>query len=229
MSLSVQHLQEPVLLFGGGHPAPDPKTGISLFGPYSGSTNQITVAVIGDATTVDQVGRLLSMCASKVSGPTKYPLWTQDFPGFRKDGPFSSEFVTKTEWLRTLRTQDLDDLDRVQGLPNRIGRAVDLVCAEISKLKEREESPAVFVCAPPRRMMDLCLPLEGDCRGGRGRKSAADRGQVRALVRPPGQKSLAAFFPEIAQLEEGGQLSPFFEGAGDDDSRTDPVHQTPDS
>ena len=135
MSLSVQHLQEPVLLFGGGHPAPDPKTGISLFGPYSESTNQITVAVIGDATTVDQVGRLLAMCASKVSGPTKYPLWTQDFPGFRKDGPFSSEFVTKTEWLRTLRTQDLDDLDRVQGLPNRIGRAVDLVCAEISKLK----------------------------------------------------------------------------------------------
>ncbi len=203
MSLSVQHLQEPVLLFGGGHPAPDPKTGISLFGPYSESTTQITVAVIGDATTVDQVGRLLAMCASKVSGPTKYPLWTQDFPGFRKDGPFSSEFVTKTEWVRTLRTQDLDDLDRVQGLPNRIGRAVDLVCAEISKLKEREESPAVFICAPPRRMMDLCLPLEGDRRGGRGRKSAADRGQVRTLVRPPGQKSLAAFFPEIAQLEEG--------------------------
>ena len=109
MSLSVQHLPEPPLLFGGGHPAPDPKTGISLFGPYSASTNQITVAVIGDATTVDQVRRLLAMCSTKVSGPTKYPLWTQDFPGFGRMDHSPRNSSSKTEWIgpsgpKTLRT-----------------------------------------------------------------------------------------------------------------------------
>ena len=80
MSFSINHLEEPNLTFGGGHPAPDPKVGLSLYGPYSGSPTQIPVGIIGDAGTVEQVEKLLRMFAGEIDGPTKYPLWTQSFP-----------------------------------------------------------------------------------------------------------------------------------------------------
>ena len=201
MTFTVQHLSEPNLDFGGGHPAPDPKMGISLYGPYSGSPTQITVGIIGDATTVDQVDQLLHQFTSLVSGPTKHPLWTQDFPGLNKTGPFGCELLIESEWKRTLRTEDIDGLNNVAGLSERIGRSVGLFCDEISKLKEREASPTVFICAPPRRMMDLCLPTTGDRHGGRGKRSAADKASGVLTARAPGQKSLAEFDPELQAIE----------------------------
>lgn len=202
MSFSINHLEEPNLTFGGGHPAPDPKVGLSLYGPYSGSPTQIPVGIIGDAGTVEQVEKLLRMFAGEIDGPTKYPLWTQSFPGLNRGSPLGCDLLLKSEWMRTLRPEDIDALDNVAGLHSRIGQSVDLFCAEIRKLREREDSPQVFVCAPPRRMMDLCLPTHGDSRGGRGKRAAADVKPARALIRPPGQKSLAAFFPEFKTIED---------------------------
>ncbi len=200
--ISVQYIQEPSLTFRGENPAPDPKLGISLYGPYSKTPSQVKVGIIGDSTTVEQVERLLRLCSRPIEAPAKYPLWTQDFPGMTREGPFGCELVVNPQWSRTLRTQDVSELDSVRGLSNRIGRAVDLFCAEIGKLKEREESPAVFVCAPPRQMMDLCLSTQGDFKGGRGRKASADVDTRRPIERSPNQKSLAAFFPEIREIEE---------------------------
>ncbi len=202
MTIVVGHLEEPSLTFGGGYSAPDPKIGLSLYGPYSKSPSQISIGIVGDATTVEQVEKLLRLFAAEIEGPTKYPLWTQSFPGLNRESPFACELVLKPEWSRTIRTEDIDALDNVAGLQSRIGQSVDLFCAEIRKLKEREDSPQVFICAPPRRMMDLCLPTQGDSRGGRGKRAIADAKPAKALIRPAGQKSLAAFFPELKSVED---------------------------
>jgi len=202
VSISVDHIEEPNLTFGGGYPAPDPKIGLSLYGPYSRSPAQITVGIIGDAGTVEQVEKLLRRFTSEVEGPTRYPLWTQSFPGLNGGTSLRCELVLKPEWVGTLRPESIEALDNVAGLSARIGRSVDLFCGEIRKMKEREDSPQVFVCAPPRRMMDLCIPTRGDSRGGRGTRASADLKPVPALIRPAGQKSLAAFFPELQSIED---------------------------
>ncbi len=200
--ISIQRIREQNLTFGGDLPAPDPKTGITLFGPYSKSLREITVGIIGDATTVDEVRRLLEMCTRRIEAPIDYPLWTQDFPGMRRDSPFSCELIMRPEWCKTLRLEDIERLDGVKGLNRRIGLAVDLFGNEIRKMKEREDSPWVYICAPPRQMMDLCLPSEGDESGKRGKQASADRRKYIQLDRPEGQKSLSAFFPELRQIEE---------------------------
>jgi hypothetical protein len=202
MRVEASHLEEAALVFGGEQPGPDPKVGLSLFGPLSASPKQIRLGIIGDADTVDKVQRLLAICRSRVEGPTRHPLWTQDFPGLNSSSPLSCELVLKPEWGRTLAKRSVDELDFVPGLNQRIRRSVELFCTEIRSLKEREEAPTVFVCAPPRRMMDLCLPAEGDARGGRGRSARVERGKKWTPKSDPHQMSLAAFDPEMKQAED---------------------------
>ena len=202
MRIEATHLEEPALVFGGNQPAPDPKGGLSLFGPLSESPTQIRLGIIGDADTVEKVQRLLQACQAHIEGPVRYPLWTQDFPGMNASSPFGCDLVMKPEWNRTLAKRDIDELDFVRGLNLRIGRSVDLFCTEIRSMREREEAPTVFVCAPPRRMMDLCLPTEGDARGGRGRVARVEKGRRWTPKSSPFQMSLAAFVPELKQAED---------------------------
>lgn len=200
--ISVQRIGDQYLVFGGNHPAPDPKSGITLYGPYSKVPSEIAIGIIGNSTTVDQVWRLLEMCSKRIEGPSEYPLWTQEFPGIQKGSPFNCELIMRPEWCKTLRNDDIDKLDGIRGLNKRIGLGVDLFCDEIKKLKEREESPQVFICAPPRHMMDLCLPKEGDVRGKSGRTAKAERSRRRMINRHEGQRSLSEFFPDLKQIEE---------------------------
>ena len=204
-SFHASYIPEPSLVFGGGFPAVDPKTGLRLFGPYSPTPNRVRVGIVGDSLTVDQVKRLLEICSRGAAGPASYPLWTQDFPGATLAGALRCEFLVRDEWCRTLPQDEIDRLEDGRTLQDRIGRAVDLFHRAISALHEREDAPTVYICAPPRRMMDLCLPIEGEPgkpRGRRGRRSFAEKNFVSASARHPGQKTLAAYFDEVKEIEE---------------------------
>lgn len=198
---TTRHLEESNLLFGGEHPAPDPKTGISVHGPYSKQPGKISVGIIGGSKTVDQVRQLLDLCRDVVRGPNDKPLWTPNFPGMNPNTGWRTELLADDQWIETIRSQDIDELEKNPNLDERIGLAVEAFCDKIEKLEEREGSPDLYVCAPPKRMMDLCLPKEGTPWGGRkGKKSRVEKKLKSGFH--PSQKKIFEYVPGLETIEQ---------------------------
>lgn len=188
------------LTFGGNSVCHDPKAGITNYGPCSTDFDKIPVAVIGDAETIGQVKQVLDMIRDGVPGKNKHPAWTPAFPGLRRDSTYRCEVVTKTEWMRTLDPRAIKRIKEMPGLPARIVAATKLFCDEIKRLKGREGEPKVFICAPPKELMDVCLPLDGD--RGTGRRGKTSRGDLAfAAARESGQVGFAFFDKDWAQAE----------------------------
>ncbi len=201
-ALSATHYPEPELLFGGGFPCPDPKTGLALYGPYSEHPKQITLGIVGDSETVDQAWKLLELCRNSISGDPAYPSWKSGFPGMNLGSPFGCELVTTPDWCEVLTNDEMARFERIPRRQERIRFAVDLMCEHIQKQKAKEGSPRLFVCAPPRRMMDLCIPIEGEEKGGpRGRKSESEK-RVETSAEDPRQRRLWEFSPEVEEIRD---------------------------
>jgi len=152
-------LEEPMLLFGGSFPAVDPKLGISLYGPYL-TEKTIKVGIVGDKDTISQINTILENLKQPIEGPTRHPLWTQDFPGMSLDTIFRCELVTSQEWWQTITSKDVEPLDKFSYVKQRISLSVNVFIKYIKNLKEREGNLDIIICAPPRRMMDLCVTAE---------------------------------------------------------------------
>lgn len=148
-----------MLLFGGSFPAVDPKSGISLYGPYS-TEKTIKTGIVGDKDTISQVCTILERLKKPVEGPTKHPLWTQDFPGVSPDSIFGCELLTSQEWWQTITSKDVETLDRFYNVKQRISLSADVFFNYVRNLKEREGQLDLVICAPPKRMMDLCITAE---------------------------------------------------------------------
>lgn len=148
-----------MLLFGGSFPAADPKSGISLYGPYSREKN-IKIGVVGDKDTISQVGTILERLKQPIEGPTQHPTWTQDFPGMSPDSVLGCELLTSQAWWQTITSKDIEPLDKFYYVKQRISLSVDVFFNYIKNLKEREGQLDVVICAPPKRMMDLCMTAE---------------------------------------------------------------------
>ncbi|MGV8142237.1 MAG: argonaute/piwi family protein [Candidatus Pacearchaeota archaeon] len=204
-NISTSILTEPKLLFGNGTSFIDTKTGISLYGPYSNYPKQIQLGIVGDSETVDSVKRIIEICSKKISGSTKHPLWTPDFPGIKS---FNSEFVLDEEWYKeTITNKEIDDLERIPDYRERISFAVNLFCEKIAKIQEREGSPTLFICAPPKRMMAICIPPSGESNAEKYWKKtkSPNSGANTKLVQAghhTSQKTLLGFHPDLAKLNE---------------------------
>lgn len=197
-------LEDTPLLFGGGFPAPDQKTGIALYGPYSETPRAVTIGIIGDATTVDQVTELLDIFKRGVAGDPKYPSWKPSFPGATSITGLRCDFITKPEWRFTFTEDQTEGLELVERLEDRVSQAVEVFMDYIKRAQGRENSPDIFICAPPRRMMDLCLPSLAGPGAKRGKQSRAERQAER--IQDPKQRSLFDFDAEsTAPVEEREQ------------------------
>lgn len=193
-SISALIIKEPQLIFGGGFPANDPKLGISLYGPYSTTRNTIRIGIIGDKQTISQVMTLLASCRSRIEAPVQHPLWTQDFPGMSSQSPFKCELVLDERWHQTITTAEVEKLEQMSLVQERISYSVDLFVKYLTNLKEREESPDVVVCAPPKKMMDKCL-FPKDLRTGR-----RISGRYGSYIAPSfTQSSLIDFMPGVKE------------------------------
>ena len=167
------HLEEPMLLFGGGHQAVDPKAGLSLFGTYTAPKSSINIGIIGDNTTVAQAERVLRGIARRIPGPGRHPAWKPGFPGMSKGPPFGCDLNVDDQWICTIRGRDVDDLEAIKSRSRRIGTAIRLITAHMAAVEDRDEMPDVFVCAIPQKMSRLCMDAGPQDRAGRGRRRGA--------------------------------------------------------
>lgn len=168
-------ISEPELLFGGSFPTIDPKTGLTLYGPYSITKNSVRVGIIGDKTTIEQTKAILERMTSIVKGPDRNPIWTPDFPGFSADHPFKCEIITDDKWYQTIATREVDDLQSLPRVEQRISRSVEIFIKYLSNIVEREEAPDIVICAPPKQMMKLCISDKDPKTRGRKAKSKAEK------------------------------------------------------
>ena len=168
-------ISEPDLLFGGSFPFIDPKTGISLYGPYSVAKNSIRVGIIGNKTTIEQTKTILRRIRSPIKGSDKNPAWTPDFPGFSSSHPFKCEIITNNKWYQTITMKEIDELDGIQRVEERIAKGVEIFINYLSNIAEREEAPDIVICAPPKELMKLCISDKDARTRGRRKKSSAER------------------------------------------------------
>jgi len=188
-------LDEPLLLFGGSYPAVDPKLGISLYGPYA-TEKTVKAGIVGDKDTISQVCTILERLRHPIEGPTRHPLWTPDYPGMSPDSPFHCELQTAEKWWQPITTQDIEPLDRFSGVKERISFAVGIFYRYISNLKDREGDFDLVICAPPKRMMDLCITAEESRLRRRFTRRQSHGAQKKGSFLP-GQTYLTDFVSEI--------------------------------
>lgn len=168
-------IQEPELLFGGSFPSVDPKTGIALYGPYSVAKNSIRVGIIGDKTTIEQTRTILERIKAPIKGSVKNPMWTPDFPGLSITHPFNCEIVSKRKWYQTIATREIEVLESIARVEERIAKGVEIFIAYLSNIEEREESPDIVICAPPNELMKLCISDKDTRTKGIRKKSSAEK------------------------------------------------------
>lgn len=168
-------IQEPELLFGGSFPSIDPKTGIALYGPYSVAKNSIRVGIIGNKTTIEQTKAILERIQSPIEGPAKNPTWTPDFPGFSIAHPFKCKIITNRKWYQTIATREIEVLEGIAKVEERIAKGVEIFIAYLSNIEEREESPDIVICAPPNELMKLCISDKDTRTKGTRKKSSAEK------------------------------------------------------
>lgn len=154
-------IEEPQLVFGGGHQSPDPKTGITCYGPWRTAGDEqlthIRVAIVGTGETVDLAVKMLEQFKLPVnhqSGSKVNPLLFPSFPGMesehgyacRLDFPMSLvEYFTDWEIAACVNAEDRDTSVEVMGTAIR---------NRLSALAEKETKPDVVIIALPTKVRE---------------------------------------------------------------------------
>lgn len=152
--IEVSHIGEPELEFGGGGRHLDIRFGLMDYGPFdathSEAPRRIRIGIVGSAETVEGAARWIER--SRAGHPAKVsrqPNLFPAFPGLGSDGAFRCEFVTSSEFQRTLTQRELLRLMASDEANRATRETVEAFLAEIRALAEQNVSPDVVLCALP--------------------------------------------------------------------------------
>ncbi len=207
-----QLLDEPDLLFGGNGRNPNPKFGLSEYGPYGGGNSEdrleeITVGVIGTGQTVEDCQKWLKRCEAEIDCADGKARQYPRFPGFSEASAFRCRIKAQTVPELLLSSHEVSGITGEREDEKRFERAVQLIDNKISLFLE-VYNPKVLVCALPDEIADGCWSLGGELlRRKRRGLNRAERALLRIVERDrkTGQGYL---FPEAFELEE--EVKPIF-------------------
>jgi hypothetical protein len=190
------HVREPPLVFHGGLQSPDPKTGLSLLGPWGTPEEeplrQIRVGIIGTGQTVQEARNWLDRCRQQVC-PVKTsvdeqvdPILFPSFPGMETKAGFNCKLdVPNTEVIAPLEEQ------RIVGAGNRdaaVEETVKVIRQRLQVLAEKESPPQVVLIALPNAVREIA---------GAGRQPS-----TRAAAAPSEQLQIKLAFMDERPVEE---------------------------
>ena len=154
--MTVDHLQEPELEFGGGGRHVDVRFGLTAYGPLINDAprarRQIHVGIVGTNENVETLSGWLSKCAAGVPAKrSRQPNLFPAFPGFHH--AFQADLIVGEDLCRSVGSATVE---RVIGPDHdaSVQAAVDLVLNECVALKERR-AVDVIVCAVPPQVAAL--------------------------------------------------------------------------
>lgn len=188
-------IAEPMLVFGGHHHHVDPKTGLSLYGPYSPTGQQrpplqsLTVGIVGPAAMVGDAEQWLQVCTGALTNDGSQPFLYPHFPGFNENMPFQCRLITGGTWREVITASDLQKALAETDFTKRIKAVIALYIKGIEVLKQRDPKPSVILCCIPQEVIDYCTVTV--TRAGESRRIKVSRSERQAEIdRRRGQLSL---------------------------------------
>ncbi len=188
-------IAEHLLSFGGQHQHVDPKTGLSLYGPYSlvGQTSptlrSAIVGIVGPASMIADAEAWLQACKGMLTNDGSQPFLYPHFPGFHKDAPFHCELIFGDTWREPIKDSAYKAALAVPDFYDRVKTVVHLYAEALETIASREPQPQVVLCCIPQDIVDSCtvqkgrrarrkpsppLPLRGSRANDRGQLSLFD-------------------------------------------------------
>lgn len=155
-------IDEPRLLFGGGHQHIDPKAGLSLYGPYSlhgqdaPSISAIRVGVVSTGSLITATRFWLKRCQQLVVNDGSQPFLFPPFPGLTSASTLHCDLVFGSPWQEHISDNALAAALAAGDYYERLGNIVELFAARVRNLSERSPRPDVIICAMPQSVLDLC-------------------------------------------------------------------------
>ena len=112
-------IAEPLLVFGGHRGHIDPKTGLSLYGPYTVDDQEnpplssLTLGFVGPHLLLSTARNWVSSCQRPVFNDGRQPFLYPHFPGFNEGFPFQCGLRFGDAWQEVI-----DEVKVVQALKN---------------------------------------------------------------------------------------------------------------
>ena len=185
--LEARYVPEPLLLFGGGRRAPDPKTGLALYGPFDVDAAEhrktVRLGLIGTGRTLDLAARWIERCGRevpavsrrKVKGQVQHhpadPAAHPEFPGVGE--VFRTTFATTDALTETLTERDVAQIQALEFYEDRVTRLVDVLIERIGVLADKPAMPDLVLVALPAELRKTCTVPSRHRRRGQQPKTLA--------------------------------------------------------
>ena len=199
---------EPMLSFGDGQEAEDPRDGLALFGPSGQVSGLPGHVAVGTERGLELLGvwiKALNAPAAceDVSRQRPWP----PYPGF--------DVAFGTSWPAPMKTYQLDssELENAARKSDRYERAysvANLYLGPIDQIQRLDAKPALAICVVPDEVYEYCRPKSYVAEPSDERKTAEEKRELNAAIedRQSGQQHFG-FVEEPENLEQYG-LSPDF-------------------
>jgi hypothetical protein len=155
-------LEEPDLIFGGGHCCADPRTGLAAYGPCGVTGReepaQIRVGIVGTSEGIDRTLKLLEEISQPIEqGANVDCVLHPSFPGLNVLGPIQVDLVTQSQWHRQLPQDKTDfrSLKECDDFSTRCRLLQEVIGEEVRVISELENPPQVILCAVSESMARL--------------------------------------------------------------------------
>lgn len=158
-------LYEPRILFGGQHSHVDPKTGLSLYGPYftpeqrEPTLTNIVVGLVGPPALIAEAEGWLSACQGILVNDGREPFSRPHFPGFHRKSPFQCDIAYGPSWRQTIKESSIAEAISERDDRLRIKKVIDLYLDAIDVLHGRDSRPSVILCCMPDNVIEVCTLL----------------------------------------------------------------------
>jgi hypothetical protein len=179
-------LEEPDLLFGGGHHHIEPKLGISLYGPYSfpdqnePTLRAIHIGVVSTGPLIAELRQWVSACGRLVTNDGSQPFYLPPFPGMSRTSAWACDLVMSAAWQETISEASLRAALLTADATKRISAVASIFRDGVQNLSERTPRPDVVLCAIPEEIIDGCL-VEGVLQRLRPKPTTAEKKRQREI------------------------------------------------
>ena len=159
MTMPLLNFREPDLEFRYNQHLPDPRHGLSLFGPFDSdlpsAPRHISYIVIGSNTGIGAFERWSAAMNRPTVSTTNLQLWPP-FPGY--DAAFGSAWAKTPSWSYSIDDGALALANNVGERHERAFKVVDLYLEGLQQTEKLDESFQVAICVVPDAVWQNCRP-----------------------------------------------------------------------
>ena len=159
-ALSAEWFPEPRLKFADGNQHPDPKVGITLYGPRSYGTprhrSEVHFGFIGTGQSIEETAKFYESCANGVDGDGDH----EPFPGCNDETGYRCALKVDVSASEIVTASDLHEIKSIWSRREKFAKTLELLDERLRLLKLKERPIDYVVFAIPSELYDLCSTVD---------------------------------------------------------------------